>query len=129
MPLSLLYPELTRSKPTLADPALKRWSETGSGVPLACVNTGKLLKPNKSGRNAVTDASYHAGILLKLNLKLGGTNVHPGKGGLALMRAKPTMVCGVDVNHAAPGSKKDSWAALGEPPRNSNHEERYESLT
>jgi len=92
-------------------PALKRWSETQTGVPLACINTGKLLK-ERNGRNNLTDPSFHAGVLLKLNLKLGGTNVHPGRGGLALMLECPTMVCGVDVNHAAPGSDKDSWAAL-----------------
>jgi len=91
-------------------PALKRWSETGTGVPLSCVNTGKLLKEGKRG-NSVTDPSYHAGILLKLNLKLGGTNGH-AKDGLKLMRDQPTMVCGVDVHHGRPGSDARSWAAL-----------------
>ena len=51
-------------------------------------------------------------MLLKLNLKLAGGNVHPVGEGLKLMRDKPTMVCGVDVYHPPPGSKEPSWCAL-----------------
>ena len=66
--------------------------------------TGKQLK----------QPPYYAGLLLKINLKLGGVNVISPKsmGGLTLLREKPTIVFGVDVNHAAPNSFKPSYYAL-----------------
>ena len=75
---------------------------------LQCVQAGKI------GGKLGTNPQYHAGILLKANLKLGGVNlVSPAsKGGLALLREKPTIVFGVDVNHPPPGSAKPSFSAL-----------------
>ena len=58
-----------------------------------------------------TDAQYAAGILLKLNLKLGGVN-QLAVGGPPLMGAMPTQVFGIDVNHAAPGSQNASYVAI-----------------
>lgn len=76
---------------------------------LQCVQAGKVANP-KLGQNA----QYHAGLLLKINLKLNGINLMSpaSKGGLQLLREKPTIVFGVDVNHAAPGSSKPSFSAL-----------------
>ena len=56
---------------------------------------------------------YHAGVLLKINLKLGGSNfICKTSEGLGLLRSAPTMVVGFDVNHPQPGSTKPSYAAL-----------------
>jgi len=90
-------------------PAIKRWSHTKASIPTQCVQTGKALGP-KLGNSA----QYHAGILLKVNLKLGGANLYSpaSRGGLALLRQAPTMVMGFDVNHPQPGSPKPSYSAL-----------------
>jgi len=90
-------------------PALKRWGETQTGIAVQCVKASKLLS---GSRPNLTSPQYHAGVLLKLNLKLGGENVRLGANRLQLMRDQPTMVCGVDVHHSPPGASKPSWAAL-----------------
>mmetsp|Transcript_10820 Transcript_10820/g.34280 ORF Transcript_10820/g.34280 Transcript_10820/m.34280 type:complete len:314 (+) Transcript_10820:1336-2277(+) len=59
------------------------------------------------------DAQYHAGLMLKVNLKLGGINCIAGRGGLKLSRGSvSTMVIGIDVNHAGAGSRNPSFAAV-----------------
>ena len=72
------------------------------------------MQAGKIGGKLGTNPQYHAGILLKANLKLGGVNlISPAsKGGLALLREKPTIVFGVDVNRPPPGSAKPSFSAL-----------------
>jgi len=91
-------------------PAIKRWSHTIAHIPTQCVQGG----PGKAMGKLMTSPQYHAGLLLKLNLKLGGANgILPAhKGGLALLREEPTMVMGYDINHPQPGSRKPSYAAL-----------------
>ena len=93
-------------------PAIKRWSHSDAwqyGVPTQCVQAGKIGNIKQGG-----NAQYHAGVLLKVNLKLGGVNLRApaSKGGLALLREKPTIVFGVDVNHPPPSSSKPSFSAL-----------------
>ena len=90
-------------------PAIKRWSHTSAHIPTQCVQGGKATTPK-----LMTNPQYHAGILLKINLKLGGVNgILPAqKGGLAVLREEPTMVMGYDINHPQPGSTKPSYAAL-----------------
>jgi len=89
-------------------PAIKRWSHTRAEIPTQCVQAAKALG------KLITSPQYHAGVLLKVNLKLGGANLNlaSGHGGLSLLRDAPTMVVGFDVNHPQPGSKKPSFAAL-----------------
>ena len=117
-------------------PAIKRWSHTISDIPTQyafgsaralntrpatshlgfdpprgrCVQKSKAVVPGKTH----TNPQYHAGLLLKINLKLGGVNVHSpeGLGGLRPIRDKPTIFFGVDVNHAPPNSSKPSYYAL-----------------
>ena len=91
-------------------PAIKRWSHTIAHIPTQCVQGG----PGKAMGKLMTSPQYHAGLLLKINLKLGGANgILPAhKGGLALLREEPTMVMGYDINHPQPGSRKPSYAAL-----------------
>ena len=86
-------------------PAIKRWSHCASGIPTQCVQVGKALAKQ------LEKPQYYAGVLLKMNLKLGGHNLY-ARQGLSLSRDKPTIVFGVDVNHAKPGSSKPSFAAL-----------------
>ena len=45
-------------------------------------------------------------LLLKINMKLGGQNVHPSPAGCALMRSTPTIVLGADVYHPPPGADR-----------------------
>ena len=100
-------------------PALKRWSHTVSGIPVQCVQASKALKVG-SKKHMAGDAQYAAGLLLKINLKLGGENAYVitpdsigrDKGGISLMMAAPTMVVGLDVHHPAPGSQGASYAAV-----------------
>jgi len=89
-------------------PAIKRWSHVKSGIPTQCVQAGK------AAGKLVTSPQYHAGVLLKLNLKLGGANLlaTARHGGIALLRTEPTMVMGFDINHPQPGSSKPSYSAL-----------------
>lgn len=75
-------------------PAIKHWSAVVAGVPSQCTQAGKV-------KTMGTKPQFLSGLLLKINLKLKGENVHPGTVGL--MAAMPTIVIGVDVNHAAPG--------------------------
>jgi hypothetical protein len=91
-------------------PAIKRWSHTIAHIPTQCVQGGDKKAMGKH----IDNAQYHAGVLLKVNLKLGGANgiLSAAKGGLALLREEPTMVMGYDINHPQPGSRKPSYAAL-----------------
>ena len=56
-------------------PTLKRWSHTVSGLPVQCCQVKKALHngPRGTGKMA-SDPQYVAGLLLKMNLKLGGEN-------------------------------------------------------
>jgi eukaryotic translation initiation factor 2C len=89
-------------------PAIKRWSHVIGCIPTQCVQVGKATGP-KLG----TSPQYHAGVLLKINLKLGGANcICKAPDGLGILRAAPTMVMGFDINHPQPGSNKPSYSAL-----------------
>lgn len=87
-------------------PAIKRWANTSGGIPSQCVQAGRLLDRAKYG------VAYVSNVLLKLNLKLGGQNVHPSPMGCTLVQATPTIVLGADVYHAPPGTDRPSFAAV-----------------
>ena len=87
-------------------PTIKRWANTGGGVPSQCVQAGKLLDRQKYG------VVYVSNLLLKLNLKLGGQNAHPSPVGCTLVQGTPTIVLGADVYHSPPGSDRLSFAAV-----------------
>ena len=70
------------------------------------VQAGRLLDRAKYG------VAYVSNVLLKLNLKLGGQNVHPSPMGCTLMQATPTIVLGADVYHSPPGTDRPSFAAV-----------------
>ena len=81
-------------------PALKRWSHTISGIPVQCVQVSKALKVGDKKKMA-NDPQYAAGLLLKMNLKLGGENcyaisperVGSREEGLSLMMQVIAMDC------------------------------------
>jgi len=89
-------------------PAIKRWSHVNGCIPTQCVQVGKATGP-KLG----TSPQFHAGVLLKINLKLGGANcICKAPDGLGILRAAPTMVMGYATSHPHPGSCAPSYSAL-----------------
>ena len=89
-------------------PAIKRWSHVNGCIPTQCVQVGKATGP-KLG----TSPQFHAGVLLKINLKLGGANcICKAPDGLGILRAAPTMVMGYATSHPQPGSCAPSYSAL-----------------
>lgn len=72
---------------------VKLCTDTQLGIPSQCMQMKHARRPNKQ---------YCANLCLKINLKLGGTNVSLGRQ-MAFIAAKPTMVLGADVTHPGPG--------------------------
>lgn len=89
-----------------------------AGLPTQCVRWKNV---DRSPRG------FHLNLLIKINTKLGGTNHTlvpraPTKAGatvyqdppnsLCWLFDKPTMLVGIDVSHAEPGSDRESMAAV-----------------
>ncbi|KAJ1956064.1 hypothetical protein IWQ62_005395 [Dispira parvispora] len=75
---------------------IKRVSDTQLGIPTQCVLMSKLYNARPQ---------YFANVLLKVNVKLGGTNAALRNGILERMhRSTPTLVIGADVSHPGPGN-------------------------
>ena len=74
---------------------IKRVGETVIGVATQCILGKHTRNPNPQ---------YCANVTLKVNAKLGGTNVHIN-GGMPFVKERPTMVVGCDVTHPEPGDK------------------------
>ena len=82
---------------------VKRVGDTQLGVPTQCMQMKHMRRPNKQ---------YCANLCLKINLKLGGSNLQLGNQ-LAFISSKPTIVFGADVTHPGIGeSDKPSIAAV-----------------
>ena len=82
---------------------VKLCSDTKLNIPSQCMQLKHARRPNKQ---------YCANICLKINLKLGGTNLSLGKQ-LGFITARPTMVMGADVTHPGIGEiDKPSIAAV-----------------
>lgn len=82
---------------------VKLCSDTKLNIPSQCMQLKHARRPNKQ---------YCANICLKINLKLGGTNLSLGKQ-LGFITARPTMVMGADVTHPGIGEMdKPSIAAV-----------------
>ena len=73
---------------------IKRAGETIVGIPTQCIVGKHIHRPNRQ---------YCANVTLKVNCKLGGTNVQIS-GGLPFVSQQPTMVVGCDVTHPDPGN-------------------------
>ena len=106
-PLQLVFCVIPdQGNSTYLYPTIKRWANTGGGVPSQCVQAGKLLDRQKYG------VVYVSNLLLKLNLKMGGQNAHPSPIGCTLVQGTPTIVLGADVYHSPPGTDRLSFAAV-----------------
>lgn len=82
---------------------VKLCSDTKLNIPSQCMQLKHARRPNKQ---------YCANLCLKINLKLGGTNLSLGKQ-LGFITARPTMVMGADVTHPGIGEMdKPSIAAV-----------------
>jgi hypothetical protein len=82
---------------------VKLCGDTQLNIPTQCMLLKHARRPNKQ---------YCANLCLKINLKLGGTNVSLGRQ-LAFVTARPTMVMGADVTHPGIGEMdKPSIAAV-----------------
>lgn len=83
---------------------IKRVGETVLGIPTQCVQGRHTRRPNRQ---------YCANVALKINAKLGGSNVFVEK--LPFVGDAPTIVFGADVTHPAPGdgNKPSICAVVG----------------
>ena len=87
--------------------------ETVGGLTTQCVNINSIY--DKRSRRRKWNRSYLRQLMLKVNPKLGGTNVALLDGGSmpSIFRNKSLMIVGADVNHPAPADKiSPSIAAL-----------------
>lgn len=78
-------------------PEIKRFSETGLGLMTQCMLAKHVFQAK---------VTYCANLSLKINVKLGGTNLHcnPATELAVIGAGLPTMVFGADVTHSGPGS-------------------------
>lgn len=82
---------------------VKLCSDTKLNIPSQCMQLKHARRPNKQ---------YCANLCLKINLKLGGTNLSLGRQ-LGFIINRPTMVMGADVTHPGIGEMdKPSIAAV-----------------
>ena len=82
---------------------VKRVGDTELGIPTQCMQLKHTRTPKKQ---------YCANLCLKINLKLGGTNLTLGNQ-LLLINDQPTIVFGADVTHPGIGEEeKPSIAAV-----------------
>ncbi|GAA6043764.1 hypothetical protein JCM8097_006662 [Rhodosporidiobolus ruineniae] len=79
-------------KPSPLYGAIKRFGDLSVGVATQCMNIGKARGQGPQ---------YYANLALKVNVKLAGVNSTTRLGAAT---DKPTVVFGIDVSHAAPGS-------------------------
>ncbi|CAG8640857.1 6105_t:CDS:10, partial [Ambispora gerdemannii] len=75
--------------------AIKRVSDTILGVATQCIQSRHMMQAKKQ---------YCANVCLKMNVKLGGYNVHLLPNQVSFISEKPTIIMGADVTHPAPGS-------------------------
>ncbi|CAG8604515.1 4978_t:CDS:10 [Ambispora leptoticha] len=75
--------------------SIKRVSDTILGVATQCIQSRHMMQAKKQ---------YCANVCLKMNVKLGGYNVHLLPNQVPFISEKPTIVMGADVTHPSPGS-------------------------
>jgi len=78
---------------------IKQLCDSKLGVATVCVHAAKIRKERGQ-------MQYFANVALKLNMKLGGVNHALDAKSMTWLKAKPTMLVGMDVTHPGPGSIK-----------------------
>ncbi|KIL63066.1 hypothetical protein M378DRAFT_193040 [Amanita muscaria Koide BX008] len=79
-------------------PGIKRIGDVTLGIHTVHMQLDKALDPRKQDQ-------YLSNVALKVNTKLGGINHKLDDGAMRWLRKKPTMMVGIDVTHAGPGSR------------------------
>ncbi|KAF7729871.1 eukaryotic translation initiation factor 2C, 2 [Apophysomyces ossiformis] len=83
---------------------IKRISDTVLGIPTQCLQYKHVQQAKHQ---------YCANVCLKVNLKLGGSNILLPPAQIPFITEKPTIVFGADVTHPGPGdTTRPSIAAL-----------------
>lgn len=90
-------------KPSPIYGVIKTFGDVSKGVVTQVLQIAKAKKAN--------DRYWH-NVVLKMNVKLGGSNSVLDKASLGVMGLKSTIVFGADVTHPAPGSFSPSIAAV-----------------
>ncbi|KAL1743810.1 ribonuclease H-like domain-containing protein [Schizophyllum fasciatum] len=80
-------------------PAIKRIGDVDVGITTICMHRSKIEDERKQDQ-------IFSNIALKLNVKLGGVNHLLEPGAMQWLTKKKTMMVGVDVTHAGPGSQE-----------------------
>ena len=90
---------------------LKQQGDTVHGVRTACM----LKLHDTFNDNDREREMYRDNVLLKINLKLGGTNqkLKLGPNDLDLLQANDTMIVGIDVTHPPPGAPDTAQSIAG----------------
>ncbi|KAI0289730.1 argonaute-like protein [Russula brevipes] len=78
--------------------AIKHFGDVTAGIPTQCMKAAKCYPARPQ---------YYANIALKVNMKLGGTNVVPEPQNIFFLTdpANPTMVMGGDITHPPSGTR------------------------
>ncbi|KAJ8130082.1 hypothetical protein O1611_g3549 [Lasiodiplodia mahajangana] len=102
-----LFPELIffvlPNKNSLVYERIKKSMDCRFCIPSQVLQGGQVKKAN---------AQYMSNVAMKVNAKLGGITCKVAAGPTNPFFQCPTMIMGVDVSHAAPGSAAPSLAAM-----------------
>ncbi|PFH47142.1 hypothetical protein AMATHDRAFT_7043 [Amanita thiersii Skay4041] len=80
-------------------PGIKTMGDVELGIHTLHMQLNKALIPAKQDQ-------YLSNVALKLNTKLGGVNHKLDDTAMQWLKKKPTMMVGIDVTHAGPGSRE-----------------------
>lgn len=80
-------------------PAIKRIGDVDVGIRTICMHRSKIEDERKQDQ-------IFSNIALKVNVKLGGVNHLLDQAAMQWLTKKKTMMVGVDVTHAGPGSQE-----------------------
>ncbi|KAK2467586.1 hypothetical protein APHAL10511_000441 [Amanita phalloides] len=81
-------------------PGIKRIGDVILGIHTVHMQLSKVLDQNLNKLD-----QYMSNVALKINTKLGGINHKLDDGAMSWLRKESTMLVGIDVTHAGPGTK------------------------
>jgi eukaryotic translation initiation factor 2C len=85
-------------------PGIKRLGDVVLGVHTTCMLLDKALGPSFKPKTPQQQDQYFSNVALKVNTKLGGINHLLDANAMSWLKAKKTMVVGMDVTHPGPRS-------------------------